>query len=539
MNDNKHIDDFFKEELGNYSETPPPAAWEALQKKLVQPKAPGLSYRWYSYFAVLASAVVVIVMLAKFMQNAPVTTTPQIAAAAQTAKPVAVPATEQTTNAHTSTKGAVEATAPDAASVAIANPHAGSTSASPTKPAITANTAQTPAPAKNQTHSEAKQGMKTVVVISAKAKRTVMPAQSKTRKTSAPVINTAQGTQTAAGSPIASVLPISAYSSGPSDPGNTTVSSQAALTDQPAVAAAPDTPEAPATAAKKAENRNETIKKKAASVLDKPAPPKAKRNYQRLEAGIKAGYERGLDNTAARKIVASPYLQFNVSRKFSFMIQPALKMASIDTRRIGSVHAYYQVNNDGSVTQKGNTTPVYDGISTNPIGYITKYTYTQTHDSIVKSYTYGSSYTEFEVPLLVKYAFTKGFALYGGVNMTYSKLTSIKENTYTKHNIAITKDSASFSQTITGATPPAITDVITYKGNPISEYGGPLYVTTNQTQLNLGYMIGFTCQFGNRWLFDGLMQQTPAKSNMVGGFNLNTNISAPYFRVSVGYKITK
>src|SRR6185312_15516017 len=51
----KNIDDFFKEELGNYTETPPPAAWDALEKKLAT-APPGGSrniYRRLGYFALL------------------------------------------------------------------------------------------------------------------------------------------------------------------------------------------------------------------------------------------------------------------------------------------------------------------------------------------------------------------------------------------------------------------------------------------------------------------------------------------------------
>src|SRR4051812_24694989 len=34
MENRKNIDDLFKEQLGDYTETPPPAAWGALEKKL-------------------------------------------------------------------------------------------------------------------------------------------------------------------------------------------------------------------------------------------------------------------------------------------------------------------------------------------------------------------------------------------------------------------------------------------------------------------------------------------------------------------------
>jgi hypothetical protein len=53
-NDNINIDDLFKEELGSYTEAPPPAVWEALEKRIITaPKGPVSPYRRIGYFALL------------------------------------------------------------------------------------------------------------------------------------------------------------------------------------------------------------------------------------------------------------------------------------------------------------------------------------------------------------------------------------------------------------------------------------------------------------------------------------------------------
>ncbi|MBN9483007.1 MAG: hypothetical protein BGO70_01705 [Bacteroidetes bacterium 43-93] len=61
----KHIDKLFREELGNYTETPSPAVWEALEKRLdahyaPKVKAPVRSYSWVWY--ALAAAIVAMVL---------------------------------------------------------------------------------------------------------------------------------------------------------------------------------------------------------------------------------------------------------------------------------------------------------------------------------------------------------------------------------------------------------------------------------------------------------------------------------------------
>jgi hypothetical protein len=52
----KHIDDFFREKLGNYRETPPAEAWGELEERLdgLTPSAPGRNYRWVWHAAMIS-----------------------------------------------------------------------------------------------------------------------------------------------------------------------------------------------------------------------------------------------------------------------------------------------------------------------------------------------------------------------------------------------------------------------------------------------------------------------------------------------------
>ena len=60
MEDNKkHIDDLFREELGNHTETPPPAVWDALEKRLAE-QGGGTTPRRWIWYVVIASLFVAI-----------------------------------------------------------------------------------------------------------------------------------------------------------------------------------------------------------------------------------------------------------------------------------------------------------------------------------------------------------------------------------------------------------------------------------------------------------------------------------------------
>jgi hypothetical protein len=89
------------------------------------------------------------------------------------------------------------------------------------------------------------------------------------------------------------------------------------------------------------------------------------------------------------------------------------------------------------------------------------------------------------------------------------------------------------------AAPLALSDVITYGGYSYSDYKAPVYTNTQSSSIKLGYMIGLSYEYSHKWLFDALMQQAPVKPYLQGGYNVNSTLSAPYFRLSVGYKLTK
>ena len=236
----------------------------------------------------------------------------------------------------------------------------------------------------------------------------------------------------------------------------------------------------------------------------------------------------------------SPYIQYNISPKFAVMVQPGVKFANAPVRKIGTDEIYYQTTDDGTTVQNGASVklPVHSEGGTTIYDYHTSYTFTQTHDSIVKSNTFGGAYMEYELPVLLKYNITKKSAIYGGVNIVFSQAKGVTEHTYTQKGIVTKIDSTFTTPSLPSALPPA-NEVITHNGTPYTNYNGPLYPTAQENKIRFGAMLGFSYEYSRRWLFDALIQQNPAKADVRGGYNINIPLSSTYFRLSVGYKLTK
>jgi hypothetical protein len=293
---------------------------------------------------------------------------------------------------------------------------------------------------------------------------------------------------------------------------------------------------ATADAVKAATTINPSATTKAATATKQKAPKPA-RNFARWEAGVKSGYERGFDNMGSTKFAIAPYLQYNVTGRIAIMTQPAVKFANAPTRVIGAPEQYYNVNNDGKVTAKESFTTVkVEGGSVQEYNN-TRYNYTRSHDSIVKTNRTGGRYMEYELPLLIKYSLSKKSSVYGGVNIVYSQLQQVKEHTYTKAGIVRSVDT--LITAIGEPIAPAIDDILTHNGTAISDYNGPLYPVSSKQNVRMGAMLGFTYQYSSRLMLDALVQKNPAPVQSYNGYNINAPLSSTSFRISVGYKITK
>jgi hypothetical protein len=267
--------------------------------------------------------------------------------------------------------------------------------------------------------------------------------------------------------------------------------------------------------------------------VDSPviAPPA---HLRKFELGIKGGMEGSASVNAGRKAVVSPYLSYRLTNKLSLMVQPAVKLSNLQDRKIDGTQSYYKANNDAQCVLVDSAFAYI--VPYGPV-WLRTYKYTQTYDSIVKTYSVGGNYFEFELPVLAKYALTKSLSAYGGVNVGFSKAIQIKENTFESGPITKEDTRPVFSPLNQPARAPLpVSAVLNYSGTPISQYT-PMYPAPDGNIVRLGYMLGFSYEYKKRWMLDALVQQGFAKSNVQGGYNINTALSLPYVRLTVGYKL--
>ena len=307
----------------------------------------------------------------------------------------------------------------------------------------------------------------------------------------------------------------------------------------PYVAAPPATRNEELSAAGSSNNLSKQVTDSVASQVAGDSSTRGLAGFRKWEAGIKGGYERGFNSAAANKLLVSPYVQYNLSARLSIMAQPAVKEASVVSRNIGTPQAYYKVNSDGKYTFIDSSVVIRPPGGGGPDTlWRRNYAYAETHDSVAKSYAVGGHYLEFELPILLKYNVSKKFSVYGGLNVDYSKLMSIQENTYTSGNI-LQVGSVYTMASIHAPAPVPTSTGLTYGGTSISNYTGPKYPSPQGDILRLGYMLGFSYEFKKRWLFDMLLQQCVVQPKMNGGYNTNAPLAAPYFRFTIGYKLLR
>lgn len=511
MEDNKNIDDLFREELGDYTEAPPPAVWSRLEGRLGSAPArkPRPSYRWLGYFGMLSVMLLLSVSIAWRMkgnsdsENKRVASNENEVAGRISGNPAV--AAKNKVNAPTGQEGTI---------------HGGAINKSGGDDANTSQQNISISRKTNGTNESKKQPGKTI-------------------KTNNKAQSILPGTLHQLGSKSASAKNGKRSNAEQEEDDDTYNSSALAQLDKGTPAAKKQDEgdkkqkdEITAQIKKEATSKTTTGLTKNNLVTHTPKPA-----FNRWEAGIKAGYETGFDNDAAKKIVVSPYIQFKITPKLAVVLQPAIKAAKLSSRRIDDPKSYYKVNSDSNVAVV-QTNNVYLAPGGELLGSVTQYKYTETHDSIVKSNSSGGTYAEYELPVLLKYNLGKGFSAYGGVNILYSRQTGITERTVTGKNILRSYDTSIFTPVDAQPAHPPVSSLITYKGTQYSSYNGPEYPAASGYSMRFGYMLGFSYEY-KRYLLDALIQQANTSSNIQGGYNVNTPLSAPYMRFTIGYKLMK
>jgi hypothetical protein len=512
----KHIDNFFREKLGNYRETPPPDVWEQLEGRLdgLAP-VPTVSYKWVWHLAVISVIVFLGVSVGKRYVNPGTENHTAVVAGAEVSRNItgdnipAVPAASTKTVENGMTGTNTEPVQTEAANNVPENN---------TKTAHKDNLQNTHlALNSSKTQNGARKG----------GNKITLSNQHKNGNKNSTINNKNAGSGKLVGNLVNTDNIYNAtttYSKpAPAEETNNDQNTNASPNTTLSVV------ESAATPAKKETAKTPSV------VAAKNSKTKNRPAFPRFEAGVKVGYEGGFTNDAAQTVVLSPYLQFNLSPKFALMVQPALKYATLRNKELGTPQTYYSINEDGRVVLNSvDDQTIVIGPNRYP-KFVSAYTYSQSHDSIIKSNKIGGSSMQYELPVLLKFNISKQFSVYGGVNLVLCKSTTITEQTFTAKGL-----SRSYNDTIVTTEMPNGNPILpgfNYTGSDISTYTGALKSNNTSSQLNAGYMIGFTYAYHKKWLFDALLQQTSAKSDIKAGYDINSSLSTPYLRLSIGYKL--
>lgn len=527
----KHIDDFFREKLGNYTETPPPEVWEDLEVRLDGlVHQPGYT-RLFKHFVIVSLIAVLGISIARRIQGNNIALSPEIT-------------TQNTSTPKSTTNLTANPPKPGENSGILASATVPQT---PGNKVIAGNTSNQSEVAKagnslgqngntiqnfpkKSNHSHKLNANR----ISNNNSQRQLAYQSKALG-NLPLSNTNQAGRTGNSTNTQNTLSGSVSQSTNQGGPHIGLNNEETVNQFNSGKNQSD----PVVNTPKSSTKDSTINSQnKTSKADEKQKVDAIRGYSRFEAGVKAGVERGFSNNGVTKGVFSPYLQYNLSSKFAIMTQPAVKYASFDYGKVGTSQSYYKENADSTTSQYLPTQQIHyvEGGSTDTF-YVNHYTYKQSHDSVVKSYTYKGAYTEFEIPLLGKFKLTKQFSIYGGLNIVYSKIPGITENTYTKQGIVRSANVTDTSMQPGISLP--VNSIITYTGSSIATYKGPVYSAPQSGNLLFGYMIGFSYQYSHRWMFDALIQQEPMSPATHEGYFITNPLSQACFRLSLGYKLTK
>ncbi|PZF71686.1 hypothetical protein [Taibaiella soli] len=249
-----------------------------------------------------------------------------------------------------------------------------------------------------------------------------------------------------------------------------------------------------------------------------------------LEGGAKFGFEKGFSTTTANKWVATIYLQYNLTPKAAFLIQPSVKFAQMN-QTINSSQSFYNVT--GTTVSSTQRT---DSISAPPFyDTVYNYYYKQTYDSMHVSHTSTKNYVEFEIPLIFKYAIAENLSLLAGVTMNFGNIPTVSSSTKTYTGLTLQDSVVNVHNNPNY--PISVNDSFHHTAQPYSSYNPTADQNSTTNPLRFGYLLGMNYLLKDRVLFDLTIQQSFSKMTNVSNADIRSVLTQPYVRFSVGYKI--
>jgi len=571
---NKHIDDFFRERVGGHTETPPPAAWKGLEQKLDSAVTPGgvvSYYKWLRYGIVISAVSVLVYFSArKFMDTnePPATTERQIAAHTDQASPEvvngnAVAANYNQQNAANENAGENSEAANTSHEVNNTNSNNNTTGiqANDNKQQNTVNTNQNTTAKTQQDHIavannnnptvngahknnqpltsrmnkgniQAFTGNASNMDYAQNSSKTVKTGQEKPAKANntanAPVENAFNAKPVSGGS---AIKPNNTGAANNVPQANSTVNSAIAggiKSNEGLQQINPAASSAGAEAKTKTKTASEPVNKETPQVEE---PKKKVRLPMIVESGVKLGYELGFQRFAANKYVVAPYISYSKG-KWGVMVQPAFKLARMNrTANLGDASVYYNVTNAPRLFDIQDTIFATTNTRTRTSWY------TESHDSIVVTHRVATkSFTEIELPVLLTYKPVKNLSIYGGPLVDYTTIVQIQEDKHVGSYNRVSTIEQSWDASQTGPAIPDASTAFNYGGIAYAKYTTAGYDNVSSSKLAFSYMLGFTYAYKEKYTLDVSMLQNVSNMGYIPNKDIRGVYTQPYVRISAGYK---
>lgn len=249
---------------------------------------------------------------------------------------------------------------------------------------------------------------------------------------------------------------------------------------------------------------------------------RTKRNAgNRFEGGLKMGYETGVLSYTARKFTLAAYLQYNINSRLGIILQPAIKTATTSSAYTRDKGNYFQI------------TDMRDSL------FLTKdssnyYAYRQTFDSFIIRQMAERRYAELDLPLMLKYQLDKHIAISAGFNVTLGRIINLHTETQTIKDLVLRDTVSSF---VWDTVKPRPSPEFAHPGSvPYSSYVPPV-ADDGGSPVRLGYTLGVTYTFRDRFQVDFMVQKSTGRLSEVPDARIRQLYTQHYFRLMFGYKL--
>lgn len=244
-----------------------------------------------------------------------------------------------------------------------------------------------------------------------------------------------------------------------------------------------------------------------------------------ISVGIKGGYENGFNSFTARKYTGTIFGELQLSDRWSFLLQPGIKVAQLN-------RSYTRIL--GNFFQAGPTTSELYHVNVDSLlGLRYDFAYKQTYDSMIASIEAKRNFVELELPFLFRYKINHHFSAMAGLNLTFGKIVLWNNNIQTIHGLILTDTVLNNADTMT----PAASSKFSHPGStPFSNYS-PSSLPKNTSPVRFGYSLGLTYTFREKVMLDLLLQQNLSGYRGIQEPDIRKIFAQPYIRLSLGYTL--